>query len=87
MCTFLAHGHPDLHQDPRAIFWKAALQLISPQHVLVPGVFSAFVELQEIPHWPAFQPVKAESAAMVTPPSFASSANSVRCTLSLHPGH
>ena len=39
--TVLAHGHPVVHQDTQAAIPCAALQQVSPQPILVPGLIPA----------------------------------------------
>ncbi|PKU42718.1 hypothetical protein llap_6967 [Limosa lapponica baueri] len=64
--TLLAHGHPIVHQNSQVFLHRAALQLVSPQPVLVHGVIPlqvqdptlALVEFHQVPLCPTLQPVQ-----------------------------
>ena len=64
--TLMACVQPGAHQHPRVLFYKAAFQLGSPQHILVHGVVPPqvqdfallLVEPHEVPVSPFLQPVQ-----------------------------
>ncbi|KAK4831516.1 hypothetical protein QYF61_018100 [Mycteria americana] len=64
--TLLAHGQLAGNQDPQVLFCKAALKLVDPQPVLLPGIIPPqvqgfglpFAELHKVPVSPFLQPVQ-----------------------------
>lgn len=87
----LVHGQLVAYGDPQVVSCRAAFQPVSPQYVLLCGVFPpweqdsvrSFVELHEVPagvsSWSRSLWLAAQPlGASATPPGLASSANLLR---------